>query len=105
MERTPAATEGPAELLDRLLALAELLEVIFPNPELGLTGMMRHRVDSPANCRAKVQQRKKPTTQFTIRRRKPRPAYVRFLCCRAIQKSAKHRNEFLSAIGREATLH
>jgi hypothetical protein len=64
MERTPAATEGPAELLDRLLALAELLEAIFPKLEFGLTGMTRHRIDSPANCKAKVQQRKKPTTQF-----------------------------------------
>jgi hypothetical protein len=64
MERTPAATEGPAELLDRLAALAELLEAIFPKLELGLTGMSRHRVDSPANCIMKVQERKKLTTQI-----------------------------------------
>jgi hypothetical protein len=50
--------------LDRLAALAELLEAIFPKLELGLTGMSRHRVDSPAICIAKVQQRKKPTTQI-----------------------------------------
>jgi hypothetical protein len=50
--------------LDRLAALAELLEAFFPELEFGLAGTSRHRVDSPAICIAKVQQRKKPTTQI-----------------------------------------
>jgi hypothetical protein len=50
--------------LDRLAALAELLEAFFPELEFGLAGTSWHWVDSPAICIAKVQQRKKPTTQF-----------------------------------------
>jgi hypothetical protein len=50
--------------LDRLAALAELLEAFFPELEFGLAGTSRHWGDSPAICIAKVQQRKKPTTQI-----------------------------------------
>jgi hypothetical protein len=72
--------------LDRLAALAELLEAIFPKLELGLTGMSRHRVDSPAICIAKVQQRKKPTTQI----RDMTPKSKTQLCTLTVQKGPNH---------------
>ena len=64
VKRGGRATQGLAELLDRLVALLELLESLLPKLELSLTGSSRHWSVLLAICIAEVHERNKPTPQF-----------------------------------------
>jgi hypothetical protein len=76
-----------------LAAFAELLEAIFPELEFGLAGTSRHWGDSPAICIAKVQQRKKPTTQF---RNKPSKTKIQLCTLTLLLNRFRARGEISS---------